>query len=185
MTEETQQSNENMEDLVEEAEVPAAIYVSPNAPFLTIPVKDCKIKFENGKFETSDPEIIEIMDEQLKYPAIARFVRKVDMDAARAVVEAHKRQMRNAGIVGAMNTDHLAEMRRIQQKVYDAELSKVAADPKAAAELKEQISDTMLTEPGIVNPPEPDLRQPPVQPEDKPAENTPTNPFQALGKNKE
>lgn len=182
MTEE----NQNQESAQEPE---TAIYVAPQAPFLRIPFsKTNTVKFENGKYATDDPDQIALMDDAIKNaPSVKRWVKKVDMQAGLAIVEAHKKSLRAQGIVGAMNTDHLAQMRRIEQEAKDAELAKVAADPEAAAKLKEQISDTMLTEPGIVNPPEPDLRQSPpgqpeTQPENKPEENTVKKPFEALKK---
>lgn len=181
MTEENTTSREAQK---EEKKENVAMFVSPEAPAFRVRLEAGKIQFENGVFKTDNPKIIKELEHLMQVNAgIKRYVKRVSLEKGLAAVEAHKNSLRKAGISGPLTSQHLNEMRKADTMQRDEVLRNLADDPAKAQALDEALDhgNMMVTEPGITNPPE--IVQPPVQPEDKPKENTPQNVFANLANN--
>lgn len=81
-----------LEQMQSEAEVEVAKYIAPSAhgfsTSLVVGEKRVRVKFEEGRYTTEDPEIIAAFDKELAKPesAVARYVRKLDKEAAESLV---------------------------------------------------------------------------------------------------
>ncbi len=97
-----------MSDKVENKDpVEKQTYAANNAPTL----KFGKLRFKDGVYETTDPDEIAMFDHAIATrPSVSALIRKVDREAALAVVAKFEARKRKAGVTGPLSSADLKEM---------------------------------------------------------------------------
>lgn len=146
-------------------------YVTPRAPFFKTKVtigkgedaRDVPLNFENGRLTITDADVAAELDRVLAENANLRsYIKKVDRDAALALVREHQREQ---AVKGATDTAALDKMRPTHMQGSTKTLGEIAPNnPEALEKFSDDLAhgDMPVTE-TVEFPPEVDVNK--AQPE--------------------
>lgn len=127
-------------NIKEQVEVPRAVFVSPTAPSLSVPIdvgaERVDFQFKNARLELSGEEL-EAFEGALKHPkavALRQLVRRVSADAGAEIVRQHQAMTSREGAVkGAFDSTARLELQRAEMEGLAGNVAHAGATNEAMA----------------------------------------------------